>query len=118
MILNRTPEKARALAERAGCGWGPISAFDKDDFDVVVNATPIGMEPDPGSPLSADQLRAGMTVFDLVYTPPETPLLRLARSAGCETIPGTEMFVHQGCEQFRLFTGISVPPALIREVIT
>jgi len=116
-VLARTPEKARALAERMGCRSLPLSAFDKDDYDVVVNATPVGMEPDTSTLLSRDQLKKGMTVFDLVYTPPETPLIREARRAGCETICGTEMFVRQACEQFFLFTGIVVSPAQVREMI-
>ena len=49
-----------------------------------------------------------MTVYDLVYTPADTPLIIAARKAGCITIPGTEMFVRQACAQFRCFTGIEV----------
>ena len=55
-----------------------------------------------------------MTIFDLVYTLLETALIRAAREAGCETIPGTEMFVHQAVEQFRLITGIAVAPEVVR----
>ncbi len=58
-----------------------------------------------------------MTVFDLVYTPPETKLIREARAIGCETIPGTEMFVHQAAAQFRLFTGIAVEAESVREMM-
>jgi len=116
-ILNRTPDKARRLAERFGCEWAPLGAFVGSDADVVVNATPVGMEPDTRSLLAADQLAAGTTVFDLVYTPPETPLIMEAKRAGCETIPGTEMFVHQAVEQFRLITGIAAPPSLVREMM-
>jgi len=75
------------------------------------------MEPDTRSLLSASDFRAGTTVFDLVYTPPETPLIRAAKEAGCETIPGTEMFVHQAVAQFRLMTGIAVTPELVREML-
>jgi shikimate 5-dehydrogenase len=58
-----------------------------------------------------------MTVFDLVYTPPETPLLALARSAGCRVVPGTEMFIHQAREQFFHVTGIRVPEPVLRELV-
>ncbi|MDD4483989.1 MAG: bifunctional shikimate kinase/shikimate dehydrogenase, partial [Methanoregula sp.] len=85
--------------------------------DLVVNATPLGMQPDLSSPLRADQLKKEMTVFDLVYTPPLTPLLRTAQQAGCTTIPGTEVFMYQAKDQFRLFFGIDVPDAAIREVL-
>jgi len=82
-----------------------------------VNATPVGMLPDRSSLLSSDDLDKGMTVFDLVYTPPETPLLALAREKGCRVIPGTEMFIHQAVEQFFHVTGIRVPDALVRELV-
>ena len=87
------------------------------DPAVVVNATPVGMEPELKSPLQKHQLRSTMTVFDLVYTPPETPLLRIARNSRCQTIPGTEMFVRQAAAQFRHFTGIAPPLDLIRSAM-
>ncbi|MDD3857646.1 MAG: shikimate dehydrogenase [Methanoculleus sp.] len=116
-VLSRAPGAARRLAERFGCRWGGLEEFKGDDADVVVHATPVGMEPDTRSLLAACDLERKTTVFDLVYTPPATPLIRAAREAGCETIPGTEMFVHQAAEQFRLITGILVTPALVREML-
>jgi shikimate dehydrogenase len=116
-ILNRTPDKAKLLAERFGCGWGPLEDFDTIRPDLVVNATPLGMHPDDHSPLSDEQLNREMTVFDLVYTPPETPLILQARRIGCRTITGTEMFVGQAREQFYLFFGIDVPAEKIRELV-
>jgi len=117
LVLARTKEKAEALATRFHCRAGALHEGERLDADLVVHATPVGMEPDASSLLAAAQLPEGCTVFDLVYTPPETPLLREARRAGCRTIPGTEMFVHQACEQFALFTGIRIPPQEIREMI-
>jgi len=116
-ILNRTPEKAKVLAERFGCGWGPWEDFDTIKPDLVVNATPLGMHPDDHSPLLDEQLNREMTVFDLVYTPPETPLIQQARRLGCTTITGTEMFVEQAREQFYLFFGIDVPAQKVRELV-
>jgi shikimate dehydrogenase len=116
-VLSRTAGAARGLAERFNCRWGRLEEFKGADADVVVHATPVGMEPDTRSLLAAGDLERGTTVFDLVYTPPETPLIRAAREAGCETIVGTEMFVHQAVEQFRLITGILVTPALVREML-
>ncbi len=116
-ILNRTPEKAGVLAERSGCRAAPLSTFRDLRPEVVVNATPVGMHPDRSSLLAAEDLEEGMTVFDLVYTPPETPLLALARRAGCRVIPGTEMFIHQAREQFFHVTGIRVPEAIVRELV-
>ncbi|RPI38685.1 MAG: shikimate dehydrogenase [Methanoregulaceae archaeon] len=116
-ILNRTPAKAKVLAERFGCRWGELSDFDAIHPDVVVNSTPLGMKPDDRMPVREDQLRSGMTVFDLVYTPPVTPLIEAARRAGCTTITGTEMFIGQAREQFYLFFGIDVPSEKIRELL-
>lgn len=116
-ILNRTVERAKELAERFGCRAGGLADIRRIPADLVVNATSVGMEPDTRTLLTAEDLRPGCTVFDLVYTPPETPLLREAKVAGCATISGREMFVHQACEQFELFTGIRVPEQLVREAI-
>ena len=116
-ILNRTPDNAKVLAERFGCGWGAWEDFDSIRPDLVVNATPLGMHPDDHSPLSDTQLNKEMTVFDLVYTPPETPLIEQARRIGCRTITGTEMFIGQAREQFYLFFGIDVPTETVRAMI-
>jgi shikimate dehydrogenase len=116
-VLNRTVETAQELAERFGCGYGPLSAFDGIKPTIVINATSLGMAPDARSPLRKDQLSSSMTVFDLVYTPPETPLLRMARNSGCTVIHGTEMFVRQAAAQFRRFTGIEAPLSLVRSVM-
>jgi shikimate dehydrogenase len=116
-ILNRTPAKAKEMAERFGCRYGSLEDFDRIRPDVVVNSTPLGMKADDRLPLPADLLHEDMTVFDLVYTPPVTPLIEAARKAGCTTITGTEMFIGQAKEQFYLFFGIDVPEATIRELI-
>lgn len=116
-ILNRTVERAAELAANFGCHHGSFSDFDRVKPEVVVNATSLGMEPDTSSPLQKAQLAPGMTVFDLVYTPPETPLIRAARNAGCTTISGKEMFIRQARAQFRQFTGIDAPPGMIREIL-
>lgn len=116
-VLNRTVEKAETLAHRFGCKYGPLDAFDMISPGVVVNATSLGMQPNTQSPLRREQLRRGMTVFDLVYTPPETPLIRIARNAGCATIQGTEMFTRQAAMQFWHFTGIMPPLEEIRRIL-
>ncbi|MDD1707106.1 MAG: bifunctional shikimate kinase/shikimate dehydrogenase, partial [Methanoregulaceae archaeon] len=115
-VLNRTVRNAEALGERFGCRSGPPELFDHVSPDIVVNATPLGMSPNTKSPLKKEQLRPSMTVFDLVYTPPETPLIRFARNSGCSVIHGTEMFVRQATAQFRHFTGIGAPLELVRSM--
>lgn len=116
-ILNRTPAKAQEMAERFGCNWGELTDFDRIRPDIVVNSTPLGMKPDDLLPLREEQLQKEMTVFDLVYTPPITPLIEAARRKGCTTITGTEMFIGQAKEQFYLFFGIDVPEETIRGLL-
>ena len=116
-ILNRTPENAQKLAERFGCRWGTWDEFDRIKPDLVVNATPLGMQPDTRNPLREDQLHKDMTVFDLVYTPPVTPLIEAARAKGCTTISGLEMYIEQAREQFYLFFGIDVPAEKVHELV-
>jgi shikimate dehydrogenase len=117
-VLNRTPEKAKELAARSGCRWAAWDTFDQIRPDLVVNATPLGMEPDTRSPLREEQLYPDLTVFDLVYTPPVTPLIEMALAKGCTTITGTEMFIEQAKEQFWLFFGIDVPGETIRKYLS
>lgn len=116
-VLARDAGKAKALAARFGCGSGALRDFGRLRPEVVVHATPVGMAGDPRSLLAPEDLDPSMTVFDLVYTPKETPLLRTAAARGCRTIPGTEMFVYQACEQFLHMTGIRVDAATVREVL-
>ena len=85
--------------------------------DVVVHATPVGMTPNTGALLDESQLRPGMTVFDLVYTPALTPLIEQARRAGATAIPGTALFAHQAAAQFEAFFGIRVPITVVEEAL-
>ncbi len=110
-ILNRTPETAQKLARQAGAKTIKREALAKNQFDVIVNATSVGMAGQKGgltSPLNIDELNARI-LFDLVYNPLETPLLRLARQRGLPVITGIEMFVHQGARQFEIWTGKPAP---------
>ena len=95
-ILNRTPESAKELATQAKAKVFKREQLTKTDFDVVLNATPAGMHGSKvDSLLEPDELRARL-VFDMVYNPIETPLLRMAHEKGIAIIPGLEMFVHPG----------------------
>jgi shikimate 5-dehydrogenase len=76
------------------------------------------MHPKVGEcPLDPARLRAGQIVFDAVYNPRETALLREARSRGCVAIEGVEMFVRQGARQFEIWTGRAAPVDVMREVV-
>ena len=76
------------------------------------------MSSNPHLPIPASVLKPEMKVFDLVYTPRDTPLLQAALQAGCSVIPGTEMFIHQLAEQFRILTGIDTPIIRLREMLS
>ncbi|MCP1661741.1 MAG: shikimate dehydrogenase [Methanocalculus sp. MSAO_Arc1] len=114
-IINRNMRRGEALAERFGCSAAPVDQIQK--ADLIVNATPLGMKDEDELPVPGRVLQPGVTVFDLVYTPPLTPLLKKAKAAGCAIIPGTEMFIHQAAAQFQLLTGITPDINRIREVM-
>jgi shikimate dehydrogenase len=78
--------------------------------DGIVNATPIGMDKYPGTPLPPALLRPDLWVAEIVYFPLETALLRAARALGCRTVDGGGMAIFQGTEAFRLFTGVAPDP--------
>jgi shikimate dehydrogenase len=113
-IANRARERAERLArelgaELAGAGADPA-------YDLLVHATPVGMHPNPdATPLPAERLRPGSTVFDTVYRPLETRLLRDARERGCRAVDGLGMLVLQAAEQIRLWSGRSPDPSRMRE---
>jgi 3-dehydroquinate dehydratase/shikimate dehydrogenase len=108
-ILNRTAETAQKLARQAGAKTIKKEQLAKTPFDVIINATPVGMAGNKTAPLlEAEDLNTKL-VFDLVYNPLETPLLHMARQQSIPIITGVEMFVHQGARQFEIFTGKPAP---------
>jgi 3-dehydroquinate dehydratase/shikimate dehydrogenase len=116
-ILNRTPETAVKLAKQAGAKVIKREALAKTTFDIVINSTPVGMAGNKGAQLlSADELNAKL-VFDLVYNPIETPLIRLARQKGIPIVTGVEMFVQQGARQFEIWTGKPAPEEEMLRVV-
>ena len=88
------------------------------EASVLIHCTPIGMSPKAGiSCVPSDVLHRGLTVMDIVYNPRETKLLTDARAAGCRTISGLEMFLHQAAAQFECWTGQSAPTQVMRAVL-
>jgi len=75
--------------------------------DGLVNATPVGMEGHPGTPVGLEHLRAGLWVADVIYRPLDTALIRAARERGCRVADGGGMVVYQAAASFRLFTGLT-----------
>jgi len=116
-ITNRTTEKAQSLARQAKAKYVKRSEVAKQSFDVIINATPVGMGNGKQSPLEEKELNTKY-VFDLVYVPAETRLIRMARAKGIQVIPGLEMFVQQGARQFEIWTGKPAPIAEMGYVVT
>jgi 3-dehydroquinate dehydratase/shikimate dehydrogenase len=116
-ILNRTPETAQKLARQAGAKTIKKDAVAKTQFDVIINATSVGMAGQKAAQiLDAKDLNTKL-VFDLVYNPLETPLLRMARQRNIPIITGVEMFVQQGARQFEIWTGKPAPEEEMLRVV-
>jgi 3-dehydroquinate dehydratase/shikimate dehydrogenase len=118
-ILNRTVETAQKLAKQSGAKVIKREAVAKTGFDVVINATPMGMANavKPIPPMLGPEDLTAKYVFDLVYNPIETPLLRMARQKGLTAISGVEMFVLQGARQFEIWTGKPAPEEEMLRVV-
>jgi shikimate dehydrogenase len=109
-VANRSPDRGKALARFLDCSFIALDELEGVQADLLIQTTPVGMAPgDRACPVSEQILRNGMAVMDVIYNPPETRLLALARSRGCVTINGLSMFIHQGAEQFKLWTGGEPP---------
>jgi len=107
-ILNRSASPAKKVARQARARFIKRADLKKLAFDVIINATPVGMGNSRETPLQDKEINARY-VFDMVYDPPETKLLKLARERGAQVIPGIEMFVHQAARQFEIWTGKPAP---------
>jgi 3-dehydroquinate dehydratase/shikimate dehydrogenase len=116
-ILNRSTATAQKLARRAHARTLKRADLKKYSFDVIVNATPVGMGNTRETPLQEKEINARY-VFDMIYDPPETRLLQLAKQRGAQIIPGIEMFVHQAARQFEIWTGKPAPQDDMLQVVT
>ncbi len=116
-ITNRTTEKAQALARQAKAKYIKKTELIKSTFDVIINATPLGMGANRQSPLDEKELNTKY-LFDLVYVPAETRLVKMARTRNIEIIPGLEMLVQQGARQFEIWTGKPAPVAEMAFVVS
>jgi shikimate dehydrogenase len=128
IILNRTEAKAIELAGavKRRTGFAPVGARLaprqlKDAVgmsDLLINATCVGMYPNVNdSPVERSLLSKHLTVFDVVYNPIETRLLRDAKSVGAKTISGVDMFVEQGAQSFKIWTGVDAPIEVMKKVV-
>jgi 3-dehydroquinate dehydratase/shikimate dehydrogenase len=117
-ICNIIPEDAASLADEFGTRLIPWDRRDRGGGSILVNCTSVGMWPEVDhTPFPAEGLSQYDAVFDVVYNPLQTRLLREAAAAGCRTVAGVEMFVHQAAEQFRLWTGQEPDKTLMRNLV-
>src|SRR3989454_7394740 len=116
-ILNRSLAAAKKLARQARARTIKRADLKKLAFDVIINATPVGMGNTRETPLQDKEINARF-VFDMVYDPAETRLLKLAKERGAQLIPGIEMFVHQAARQFEIWTGKPAPWDDMLRVVT
>lgn len=120
VVLNRTVERAEGLVKELLTDFGNKVRYgglsrsrikaELEDTDILINATTLGMHPNQNeTPVGQNLLRSNLTVFDLVYHPLETRLLREAKAAGARTIDGLAQLVHQGAASFEIWTGKDAP---------
>jgi 3-dehydroquinate dehydratase / shikimate dehydrogenase len=107
-VLNRSVAAGQKLARSARARSVKRADLKKLAFDVIINATPVGMGNTRETPLQEKEINARY-VFDMVYDPGETRLLKLAKERGAQIIPGVEMFIHQAARQFEIWTGKPAP---------
>lgn len=116
-LVDPDHRRCQALVDRYSAVFGPGRICATTDIEAslaaangLVHATPTGMKSHPGLPLPGALLRGSLWVAEIVYFPLETELLRAARAAGCRSLDGSGMAIHQAIEAFRLFTGLEADP--------
>lgn len=118
VIVNRDAVRGGSLAKEWACPFYPLFGLDKVRADCLINTTPVGMTPDVDESLVSGAILVNYRwVMDVIYNPLKTRLIRDAEKAGCITIPGLGMFVNQGAEQIRLWTGQEAPRELMKQVV-
>ncbi len=109
-ITDVDQDKALALSRQLGAAAVAADNLGKHPAEVLINATPVGMEPKSGDiPLDPNLLAGYRVVMDIVYKPLDTRLLQEAKARGCQVIDGLRMLIHQGAAQFELWTGRPAP---------
>jgi len=117
-VTSRTADRAKKIAAEVGCKAVEWAARHRMPSDCVVNATPVGMHPNVDeTPYDKEHLRPYMVVFDTVYNPENTLFIKEARSVGCRTVTGVEMFVRQAAIQFRIWYDVEPPQQVMRDAL-
>ncbi|NCA10305.1 shikimate dehydrogenase [bacterium] len=117
-VASRKLERTKKIGADVGCKTVEWSARYRLPYDCVVNATPVGMHPNVDeSPFDKEHLRSYMVVFDTVYNPENTLLVKEARSVGCKIVTGVDMFVRQAAIQFQIWHDSEPPHQVMREAL-
>ena len=121
LILNRTVERARAVARRIGGDRVRVAEVradvDDGDFDLVVNTTRLGLSPQDALPLDLERLSGVGAVMDLVYGPSATAFVAASKRLGIPAVDGGEMLLHQGAVAFERWWGEAAPIAAMRQAL-
>ncbi len=117
-IYNRTVSKAESLAKEFGCKFASIDELAQTKATILVNCTSLGMHPNvKTSPVPDGVLHKDMIVFDTVYNPLETKLLKNAKAAGATAVNGAEMFIRQAMAQYKIYVGNQPDEDRMRKVV-
>jgi shikimate dehydrogenase len=117
-VFNRTPDKAKELAKRFVVQTIDFRKIGQEGFDIIVNCTPVGMFPNVNeSLLTADHIKKGAVVMDVITKPLETQLLIEAKKAGAEVISGERMLLHQAADQFVIWFNRPAPLEVMEKAL-
>ncbi len=121
-LVNRTLAKAEEIAHEIRNRFPSVKVsigYPKDQVDLILNATSLGLKADDAFPLEEAQfpLTGCRAVFDMIYRPAVTPLLSRAQAAGCRTANGLSMLLYQGAKSLELWSGKNAPVAVMRQAL-
>jgi shikimate dehydrogenase len=121
-LVNRTVSKTEELAAEIRKRFPSVKVhvgYPNSAVDLLVNATSLGLKPDDSLPMDMGKYRIDSvgSVYDMIYRPAETPLLRIAREAGCRTANGLGMLLYQGAAALEIWSGQSAPLGVMREAL-
>jgi len=117
-VTDVDAERAVELSKHLGCEYDKWEVRESVQPKIIVNCTPLGMHPKVNeTPYPKSSLRSDMLVFDAVYNPEHTLLIKSAQEKGCKVVTGVEMFVGQACYQFKLFTGQKASASKMRLLV-
>ena len=121
-LVNRTQSKAEEIAVEIKKKFPAVNVatvYPTDKVDLILNATSLGLKHGDASPLDESQfsLQQARAVYDMIYRPAETALLKAAQTAGCQTANGLGMLLHQGARAFEIWTGQPAPLGVMRRAL-